>query len=185
MIVVCSLSVFTQTTVNADISSTRDNYSAPTLTAKEISRRVLKLIKSINGLDKISPKNLEKIIGGKVSIDQKDHNNYGYAGKIPNSEWFYQIFSLTELDGKTARRLEFSFERQDDNEQDLTPVCEFSFKDYKKELTNMHFSVTPYYGEHGRFLYWHFEKSSVEINVKTEKLTAMECVKTVWINIFK
>lgn len=183
IIVVCSLSSFPQTTTKAEISAKRDDYFAPTFTAKEISRRVLKLIKSINGLDKISPKNLEKVIGGDVKFNGNDRNNYGYAGKIAGSEWFYQIFSLTQINGETARRLEFSFEKNDDNEQDLTPVCGFSYEDYKKELSKMRFTVTPYYGEHGRFLYWHFEKNSVQVDIKTYKNNSKECVKTIWIQI--
>lgn len=180
---VCSLPSFSQTIADEKISSKTDNYFAPTLTATEISRRVLKLIKSIDRLDKISPKNLEKIIGGKVDFKENDRNSYGYAGKIADSEWFYQIFSLTQINGETARRLEFSFERQDDKEDDLTPVCGFSFEDYKKELTKMRFSVTPYYGEHGRFLYWHFEKNSVQVNLRTYKNNSKECVKTAWIQV--
>ena len=183
MILIFSFSSFPQNKKKQKAKLNEDNYFAPTLTAEEISRRVLKLIESIDALDKISPKNLEKIIGGKVDFNENDRNSYGYAGKIADSEWFYQIFSLTELKGETVRRLEFSFERQDDKENDLTPVCEFSFEDYKKELTKMPFTVTPYYGEHGRFLYWHFEKNSVQVDLRTYKNNSKECVKTAWIQI--
>ena len=74
---VCSLPSFSQTIADEKISSKTDNYFAPTLTATEISRRVLKLIKSIDRLDKISPKNLEKIIGGKVDFNEKQTAKFG------------------------------------------------------------------------------------------------------------
>lgn len=166
-------------------SASNENYTAPTFTAEEISRRILKLITSINKIEQISPKNLEKIIGGKIIFDEENRNRYGYAGKITDSDWFYQIFSLTELNGETSRRLEFSFEKQDDKEDDLAPVCNFTYENFKKELVATGFSVKPFYGEHGRLLYWQFEKENIEVKIKSYKYEKNECVKTLWINILQ
>lgn len=163
---------------------TNENFAAPSFTAEEISRRVLQLIKSIKTAEQISPQTLEKMIGGKVIFDEENRERYGYAGKISNKDWFYQIFSLTELNGEKSRRLEFSFERKDDKEDDLTAVCGFTYNDFKNELTKSGFTVKPFYGEHGRLLYWEFEKGKVEVKVKTYKYEKNECVKTLWINTF-
>ncbi len=161
------------------------NYAAPTYSAKEISQKVLQLIEGIKGIEQISPKNIEKIIGGKIIFDNENPNRYGYAGKVADSDWFYQIFSLTEANGEPSRRLEFSFERHDDKEDDLNPVCGFTYEDYKKSLLADGFKVTPFYGEHGRLLYWQFEKGNIEVKIISYKYENKECVKTLWINILK
>lgn len=163
--------------------SKSENYAAPTYSAKEVSQKVLQLIKSIKNFEQISPNNLEKVIGGKIIFDEENKNRYGYAGKISDSDWFYQIFSLTEANGEPSRRLEFSFERHDDKEDDLSPVCEFTYDDYKKTLLADGFKVTPLYGEHGRHLYWQFEKGNIEVKIISYKYEQNECVKTLWINI--
>lgn len=160
-----------------------DNFSAPPLTAKEISQKVLQLIKNIKGIEQISSNNLEKVIGGKIIFDEENRERYGYAGKIAETDWFYQIFSLTESNGEKSRRLEFSFEKQNDQEDDLTPVCGFTYEDYKKELTKSGFTVKPFYGEHSRLLHWQFEKGKTEVKIKTYKDEKTECVKTLWIQI--
>ncbi len=140
-------------------------FSAPTLTASEISQRVLKLIKSVQTVKDISPQNIEKITGLNMQFDPDDRDTYGTSGKVADSTWFYSLSSLSNLNGGKPNRLQFAFrnmEREDDN---LSPICASGFETFKKELESVGFSARQKFGEHSRHLGWYFEKQGVSLDV--------------------
>ncbi len=139
--------------------------NAPTLTAENISRRVLKLVKNVRKLKDISAKSIKKSMGIKVILNSEDKNIYGFSGKISDSDWFYSLISLSETKGGTPHRLEFSFGEPTGNYPDMKPVCSIDFENYQKELTAAGFSVTPYYGEHNRLLWHNFLRNNVSVQI--------------------
>lgn len=157
-------------------------FRAPGYSAKELGPKIVQLIKSIDGVDKMSATNIENVFGGKIMHTPQEPGRYGYAGKIAGTDWHYQVFSMLVDSEKNPRMLEISLEN-DDEDAELLPVCGYSFDDFKKALTTSGFTVKPVYGEHGRLLAWNFENGKIEVSVKAYKYEKAECIKSVWVRI--
>lgn len=141
-------------------------FSAPTLTATEISQRILKLIKSIQIIKDISPQNIEKVTGLKMEFDPDNRKNYGTHGRVGDTIWFYILRSLSNINGEKPNRLQFAFGNMEDSKNEsLSPICAVDFETYKKELISAGFSATKNFGEHGRHLGWKFSNLTTYIDV--------------------
>lgn len=143
--------------------------NAPRLSTEEISKRVLKLTKSINGIKDISPENIERQMQIKVSFKEKSRNEYGFGGYIENvSDWNYNIFAYSSENNKSADTLRFSFDYQlfEPTNPDLSPVCKMDFDVYRKELNDAGFSKAfPLYGSHSRLIGWSFARNKTLVNI--------------------
>ncbi|GEM_PF-2445403 len=162
-------------------------FNAPTLTATEISQRVLKLIKSVKTVKDISTRNIEKITGLKMEFDPDDRNSYGASGKVEDTTWFYSLVTLSNFHGEKPKRLHFAFESIERDDSDLSFVCAVDFEQYKEELITAGFSETVKIGEHGRHLGWNFSKRGVSVELtdylENEKKLDRKCVKSLTIQM--
>lgn len=138
--------------------------AASSMTAEELGHRVLNLIDSIRSKDDMSPENIEKVIGVKVEFNPKNHNDYGFGGKLTD-QWSYNFGSLKDLDGGKPRRLELSFDKQTEATIDLTPICKLNYEGYSKFLTDAGFSKSPFHAEHGRLSSVNFVRGQVAVDI--------------------
>lgn len=156
--------------------------AASSLTAEEIGHRVLKLIDTIHTVDDISPAHVEKVMGVKVEFNAKDHNDYGFGGKLTN-EWSYDFGSLNESTDEKPTRLMLSFDDQTRKNADITPICKLDYDGYSKFLTDSGFKKSPNYAEHGRILSFSFTRSPVSVEISTMGDDKRTCVSMLTIEV--
>lgn len=163
----------------------------PSLTAKEISQRVIKLIKSIKTIKDLSPENIERVMKIKVNFRQENRNRYGFAGSVADSSWLYSLQAYPYPLGKNEETdtLSFSFWNKTENAE-MKPVCAVDFDFYSKELKKAGFSAEQYYGEHGRLLWWNFSRAGnvsaqISFNGESPENAGHKCVTMVILNANK
>ena len=164
--------------------------NAPTLSIEEINKRVLKLVKSINDLEDISPENIECQMQIKVSFNEENRNAYGFGGNIENApDWSYNLFGYPSANNQKTDTVRFSFDYQlrEPASPDLSLVCTIDFEAYRKELIDAGFSKSfPIYGVHSRLTGWHFSRGKTFVTVGLNggwKPYPRQCVKSLSITV--
>ena len=176
------------------IAAQNDDTNAPTLTAEEISKRMIELIKTIKTKADISPENIERVMKIKVEYGEENRQSYGFGGLIEgNLRWTYNLsaYSYPGNARKAADTVNFSFNPLMDDENsgrdDYAPVCTIDFDAYSKELKDAEFSFAPYYGEHGRLLWWNFSRGAVSVQItaygENTKRVNHQCVGLLTVNV--
>jgi hypothetical protein len=155
------------------------------ISAEDISKRVLKLVASVTNAEDISPENIERITGLKIDVSQSNPNEYGTGGKITDT-WFYNLGALSNNKGSKPDRVMFSFDDQTNNYADMTPVCSLDFNAYSKQLTEDGYAAKPVHGEHDRISYWDFSRGKVSVQVyvrgESDEKVDHDCVSKLIIN---
>lgn len=175
-------------------TAAQDNSNASTLKAEEISRRMIELIKSIKTDQDISPENIERMMKAKIIFDKENRQNYGFGGKIEGfRKWAYNlsVYSNPNDENKTSSALNFSFNYLNDDEKserdDYAPVCKVDFDAYGKALKDAGFSSAPYYGEHGRLLWWNFARGAVSVQIiaygENDQRPNRQCVSMLTVSV--
>lgn len=171
-----------------------DESDTSTLTAEEISSRMIELIKSIKNKEDITPESVERVMKIKVKFDEKKLQSYGFGGNIKGtSKWGYNLsaYSYPGKEKQETDSLNFSFNPLIDEESvkrdDYVPVCAVDFDAYSKELIDAGYSSVPYYGEHNRLLWWNFSRGTVSVQItaygESEKQPNHQCVNMLVINV--
>jgi hypothetical protein len=171
-----------------------DDSNAPALTAEEISKRMIELIKFIKTKEDISPENIERMMKINVKFNKKERQNYGFGGLVEGAtNWAYNLsaYPYPSKDNKETDTVNFSFNPLTDDEKtprdDYAPVCTVDFDAYSRELKAAGFSSAPYYGEHGRLLWWNFSRGAVSAQItaygENEKRVNHKCVSMLTISV--
>ncbi len=138
---------------------------SPHLTAEQISRRILSLINSLHTRADLTPAAVENIVSVKVDTSPKNHNEWGFSGKLTDV-WSYDFDTVGDAADAHPYRLEFIFRDQPrGNATDMTAVCGLDFDEYTRILTGAGFKSSPYHGEHGRLIYWEFLRDAVSVKI--------------------
>lgn len=171
-----------------------DESDTSTLTAEEISSRMIELVKSIKNKEDITPASIERLMKIKMKFDEKKLQSYGFGGNIKGtSKWGYNLsaYSYPGKEKQETDSLNFSFNPLIDDESvkkdDYAPVCAVDFDAYSKELIDAGYSSVPYYGEHNRLLWWNFSRGTVSVQItaygESEKQVNHQCVNMLVINV--
>jgi hypothetical protein len=175
-------------------SAAQDDSNASTLKSEEISKRMIELIKAIKTREDVSPENIERTMKIRVQFDEKNRQNYGLSGLVKEAtKWAYNlsVYSYPGDENKTNAALNFSFNYLNDDERsgrdDYAPICTVDFDSYRKELKDAGFTSAPYYGEHGRLLWWNFLRGAVSVQItaygENAKRVKHECVSMLTVNV--
>lgn len=172
----------------------QDDSNAPALKAEEISSRVIALIKTIKTKEDISPENIERAMQIKVQFNKQDRQNYGFGGLVAGAaNWAYNLsaYPYPSKANKETDTLHFTFDNRTDDEEsgqnDYAPVCAVDFDSYSKELQNAGFTSAPYYGEHGRMLWWNFSRGAVSVQIsangENDTRPKHQCVRMLTVSV--
>jgi hypothetical protein len=110
------------------------NATTLSMSAEDVSRRMLRLFTSVRGPDDITPARIRELTEIEVRYGNDDPKQYGF-GEAVDDTWIYNLVSLPGPDGK-PNRLMFSFDDQSHGHADMAPVCALGFDDYAKALTD-------------------------------------------------
>lgn len=166
--------------------------TAPPLTAEDVSRRVLKLIGSIRGLDDLSPDNIERQTGLKVAFHNEDRQEYGFGGPVADAaDWQYGINAYPYPSAARAETdtllFAFNYQLHEPSHPDLAPVCAVDFDAYSADLKASGFSSTPRYSSHNRLDGWTFVRGNtvVRISIEGGGPPGRQCVKLLTISVWR
>lgn len=180
------LEITAETVFKKDLSEP----NAPTLSAEEIGRRVLKLAKNVDGITDISPENIERQMQISVSFREENRNEYGFGGNVENApDWVYNLYAYPSENNQKTDTLRFSFDYQlrEPANPDLSPVCAVDFEAYRKELSDAGFSKSfPLYGVHSRLTGWSFVRGETLVNISLNggwQPVPRQCVESLSITI--
>lgn len=166
--------------------------SGPDLTAADFSKRALKLIASVHSLKDISPENIERRTGIKVSFNEENRREYGFGGNVVAApDWTYGLiaYPYPSKDNKQTDTLHFSFDYRlhEPAYPDLSPICSIDFDAFGKELQKAGFSTpTPVRGNHNVIIYWQSARDKTSLNISADgadKDSRRQCVKMVTVSI--
>lgn len=146
--------------------------SGPTLSAKEISNRILKFAKSIKTVSDISPGNIEKRMGIKVDFNEEDRTNYGFWGKVADSARIYGLvaYPYPSAENKTTDTVRFTFDNFDNETEnaDTKDVC-VDLESYRKNLKKSGFSSRNAYGVHSAMRGLIFSRNNLFVDVYVKR----------------
>ena len=157
---------------------------APSLSAEEISLRVLKLIDSIKSKQDFSVEHIYSVIGIRLLPDSVQPKYSGFT-QVITTEWWY---GFTLNSDPKDKKLIFSFDTAAGVAEDVaaTPVCAFDFDHYVNALKTMGFEGSIVYGEHGRILNWDFYRNGINVQVsyrgESFEKAKHNCVSAIVIN---
>lgn len=134
----------------------------PTLTSREVSERLLRLLDGLHGDGDLTPTAIERATGLAVAVAPEDPLRYGFHGRI-DADWTFGLRALTRDGGGAIRGAHFYFNRAADNDGDMDAVCDPDFETYRTRLTAMGYDAAPVRGEHGRLLHWQFERGAIRL----------------------
>jgi hypothetical protein len=161
------------------------NATTLSMSAEDVSRRMLRLFTSVRGPNDITPARIRELTGIEVRYGSEDPKQYGF-GEAVDDTWIYNLVSLPGPDGKPDR-LMFSFDDQSHGHADMTPVCALGFDDYAKALTDAGFASRPRLGRLDRVKYWEYTRGDVTVQVYVRGQSAARadrlCVSMMIVNV--
>lgn len=161
------------------------NATTLSISAEDVSRRMLRLFASVRGPDDITPARIRELTGIEVRYGKDDPKQYGF-GEAVDDTWIYNLVSLPGADG-TPDRLMFSFDDQTHRHADMTPVCALGFDDYARALTDAGFVSRQSLGRLGQVEYWEFRRGDVTVQVyvrgESEARADRLCVSMMIVNV--
>ena len=151
---------------------------SPALSAQEISKRVLALIEGIRNIGDISPANIEKLTGLKVTVNPADRKDYGVAGSLTQT-WYYGLHSMSPDASDQPNRLLFQFNDQTNSDADMSPIC-VPIEYFSESLTATGFVSRKMRNRLDTQDFWEFTRGDVGVTVhvrgKRDPQDAQTCV---------
>jgi hypothetical protein len=154
------------------------------LSAEEISLRMLKLIDRIKTHQDINAEHINSVIGVRL-VPNADQAKYLSFAQILNAQWWYG-FTLNS-DPKDTK-LVFNFNTTAGVAEDVaaTAICVIDFDHYVSALKTMGFEGNITYGEHGRILNWSFYRDGINVQMsyrgESNENVDHKCVSSIVIN---
>ena len=166
----------------ADMSTTRSDQANAQLSAEEVGRRFLELIR-MAGSEEISLKQAESVIG--ISLLPADGGEYYGVGQKLLDGWSYGFLYYPSAHGRRSR-VRLVFENEKGRDHEMSAICSLSFVDYHNSLKGMGYTDYPKYGEIGDLIEWMYRKDDLVISiipevkyVESEKRVAPTCVRSI------
>ena len=152
----------------------------PTLTAEEIGRRFLKLIEGLESRSDLSLEKARQDMGLALG-PSSDGRLYGYEQALANGWHVAMNFRLATASTKIG--VDLHFWRDDNQHDDMSPVCVLDFDHYHAALKAMDYRDTPVRGEIGELRSWRYHKNDITISIIPQNVVAGQsgrlCVKSI------
>ncbi|MFC3654630.1 hypothetical protein FZ025_10755 [Xanthomonas hyacinthi] len=133
--------------------------STPTLSAEEIGKRFLNLLKGLKSRDDLSLERVQEVTGvalKRVSYPKENLESYFHVQPLEGG-WSYSLDFILES-ASLKRGVSLSFEHGKDGFSEMSAVCDLDFEHYDKALKEIGFVVSPVYGEIGQLQSWRYTK---------------------------
>lgn len=148
--------------------------TSPSLQRSEaFSRRVLRLLESLQGPGDLAPARLQTILGTPVHTDPADPGTYG-IGDAVDPRWILNLVTVPDPHGGTPTRIVFSCDDQTGRYDDLSDVCALDLDAWSAALTAAGYSARPHLGPRDAFYGVWFERGDVTIEAIVRAVRADE-----------
>lgn len=165
--------------------------NSPALSAEEIGKRFLKLLKGLKSRDDLSLERVQEVTGvalKRVSYPKENLESYFYSQPLEGG-WSYSLDFIPES-ASLKMGVSLSFEHEKDAFSEMSAVCALDFDHYDKALKEMGFVVSPAHGEIGQLQSWRYTKfaeggtgGDIDLSIIPQNLVAGSpgrmCVKSI------
>lgn len=104
-------------------------------------------------------------MGTEISYAKDGADRYGFGEQI-TADWSYGFG--VDKSSPAGEHFRFDFNPISPGASpDMTDICELDFERFSAELESMGFIKTPSYGEHGRLMYYTFNRMKDGVNEMT------------------